>query len=476
MKRILVRSGKNPFDVTTTEETLQRNVIGNNVGNLVFATAAHKLLTTPDTEVVSNRNVVDPARAEAINEEYDAFVIPLANAFRPSFERHLNTLTDLITRLTIPVTVLGVGAQSDLEYDLECLAPLNASVRRFVSAVLDRSPSIGVRGEFSAGYLESLGFRDVEVIGCPSMFMFGADLKVTKRTTRLDADSRIGMYLTKGVDRLDELVANHDRYRQLRYIPQDIKDLELLYWGDGSIGAGRTATFPADRSHPMLTDGRIDYYLDPWTWMTGLADRDFTFGTRIHGNIVALLAGTPGFVVAHDSRTLELSRYFEIPYRKVTDPGGLDAAELYEAADYTAVMAGHNARFERMTGFLRTHDLDNCFAHPQTVSEFDTRLRATAYPGPETVWRGDDDGRLHHRIGQLREQQTRTADRINGLVRRVRELEKLPQRVERLETELAATREQLAQVRKYVAGQEARLSARLRRRLARRFRPGRTGR
>ncbi|WP_432057734.1 hypothetical protein [Streptomyces sp. bgisy022] len=86
MRRILLRSGKSPFDVVPVEDALHRDVIATNSGNLIFSDAAHKILTTPDTEVVSNGMRADPAAAGRINDEYDVFVVPLANAFRPSFE------------------------------------------------------------------------------------------------------------------------------------------------------------------------------------------------------------------------------------------------------------------------------------------------------------------------------------------------------------------------------------------------------
>lgn len=193
MKRILIRSGKSPFDVVSPEKVIQHNIIGTNAGNLIFSDAVHKMLYTEGAEITSNRFVVDPSAADRINEEYDVFVVPLANAFRPSFERHLRTLTELIERLTIPVVVFGVGAQSGLDYNPERLAPLERTVKRFAAAVLDRSPSIGVRGEFTESYLNSLGFTDVDVIGCPSMFLNGTDLWVEKKAERLDRDSKIAI-------------------------------------------------------------------------------------------------------------------------------------------------------------------------------------------------------------------------------------------------------------------------------------------
>ena len=73
------------------------------------------------------------------------------------------------------------------------------------------------------------------------------------------------------------------------------------------------------RSHPFFAERRTRLYADPWPWLADLAAFDFSFGTRIHGNIAALLAGTPAYVLAHDSRTLELARYFEIPHTAMPD-------------------------------------------------------------------------------------------------------------------------------------------------------------
>ena len=42
-------------------------------------------------------------------------MIPLANAFRPTYIETLDALSNLIEQLTIPVTVLGVGAAGLIE-------------------------------------------------------------------------------------------------------------------------------------------------------------------------------------------------------------------------------------------------------------------------------------------------------------------------------------------------------------------------
>jgi hypothetical protein len=165
MKRILLRSPKDPFQVVSPRVVLDKNLIGTNAGNLVFLQATWKILGTPGVGLAPDGLRVSPAAAGEINERYDVYVIPLANAFRLSFEPILIRMTQLIERLRIPVVILGVGAQAGLDFKLDRLRKIEPSVRAFVSAVLDRAPSIGVRGELTHTYLTGLGFRDVEVIG-----------------------------------------------------------------------------------------------------------------------------------------------------------------------------------------------------------------------------------------------------------------------------------------------------------------------
>ncbi|NYH53427.1 hypothetical protein HNR06_003016 [Nocardiopsis arvandica] len=428
MKRVLLRSKKNPLEIVGPGEGIERNIFGDNAGNLVFSHASHKTLQTSGTEVVANGFRADPADAGRINEEYDAFVIPLANAFRRTYQKQLRRLTSLVEKLRIPVIVLGVGAQSDLDYDLDWLTPINDDVKRFVSAVLDRSATIGVRGDFTEKYLNSLGFKDVEVIGCPSMFMYGDRLPQTRRTP-LTAESAVAINASRSALKTGDVgsivMANVERYPNLRYYAQETKDLALLYWGDGSGVDGVDDAMPVHRSHPLFQEDRVRVCLDPQTWIDELGTYDFSFGTRIHGNIVALLAGTPATVLCHDSRTLELCRYFDIPHRLLRDlPTNVDAVDLWEETDYTAMHSGHMERFTRYTGFLEKNGLDHVFTPGEDEGEaFEQRVRETAYPPVVHAWTGAENG-VADRVGWLRENHMRTRDQVTALTKRTAELEK----------------------------------------------------
>jgi hypothetical protein len=405
-RRILLRSGKSPYEALSIEEALDRNVIATNSGNLIFSDASHKILETPGTEVVSNGMRMVASEAARINEEYDAFVVPLANAFRPSWEKGLKQLTRLISRLKIPVVVLGVGAQAGLNYNAARLKPLEPVVREFVSAVLDRSASIGVRGEFTEQYLKDLGFRDVEVIGCPSLFLYGKDLDVRKRVPELTPESRVainGSHSAVKSQGLDKVIARtHARYPHLRFIGQNLSDARQLHWRDLSDPNALVAAMPTHPDHPMYREDKVRVYIDPVTWIDDLRGFDFSFGSRIHGNIAALLAGTPATVLCADSRTLELCRYFEIPHRRIDKlPADLDPATLYEEADFGPLLNGHQERFDRFTAFLTRNGLENTFTHGDGGAAFDARMGALSFPPGIRPWNDADPAALGARFGWL---------------------------------------------------------------------------
>jgi hypothetical protein len=463
MTRILLRSRKGPFEISSPEATLHQNLVGTNSGNLLFSGAAHRILTTPGTEVVSNGFRADPADADRINDEYDMFVVPLANAFRLDFERHLVALTRLINRLTIPVVVFGVGAQAGLDYDVAAMDPIEQSVKDFAAAVLDRSASIGVRGEFTLDYLQRMGFRDVDVIGCPSFFLHGRGFRVDKRAVALDRRAKLAINVSPDVPLMGEVVRRHHAaYPHLRYVTQDLPSLDRLLWGEAPDPGGELGSIPAGTWQELCREDKVHYYVDPWPWIASLAEVDFAFGTRIHGSIAALLAGTPSVVLAHDSRTLELARYFDIPYRKITDvESDVDAADLYAAADFDAMNTAYPRRLDTMIGFLDRNGVDHIFAHGGESTAFDAQLRQTEFPSavrpvtavgtPDLVRRVRflrDSNRVLTRRADAADRKARAADkrvaaterRVTALSHRIARLDQVAKRVDRLEAEVRAAR------------------------------------
>lgn len=383
MTRILFRTPKAPFEVHSAATTIERNLVASNAGNLVFLDAAWKVLSAPGVEITADRLAMGPRDADRINEQFDVYVIPLANAFRKTYADALERTTQLVRRLRIPVVVLGVGAQGTVDYDFCALRPIERIVKAFMGAVLDRSPSVGARGEATLGYLEGLGFRDVDVIGCPSMFMWGDALRVERKVPALDARSRVAITISPYRRAMGPIALTAlARYPHLTYVAQDLDTLSLLVDGIPLAGGTPDSPLPRHPDHPLFRERRTRFYIDPWSWFADLRHVDYVFGSRIHGAIASLVAGTPATVLAHDSRTLELARYFDLPHRLLRDVRHpLDPDDLYQEADFAALHAGHRERLTTFREFLERCRLDHVFAHDGAAAAFERQIALTPFGG-----------------------------------------------------------------------------------------------
>jgi hypothetical protein len=395
-RKILMRMGKIPFQALDLVTSDARNIVGTNSGNMLFAEAVFKTLSVDGIEIDRHGYGANAKRAEYINANYDALVLPMANSFRVAWSSMLDNYYQLINRLTIPVTIVGVGVQTSLDYDLSNLSPIDNVSKRLIGAILDRSASIGVRGECTAAYFRKLGFSGslVDVIGCPSMFLHGRDFTIVDKG-RLDTDSAIAINVTSsfkkscfrdGLDLMLLLADKHIRkYRNSNLICQEGRSLSTMLWG---AGKGTEFDGVSDESFRALTVGkRAKFFVDPSTWISYLRHADFCFGTRLHGNIAALLAGTPAMILASDSRTLELADFFDIPYRRMdTVNNHLDVADLADKVDFSKLMQRHAGHFDNYISFLQKNSLESIYNHPLMEEKFNERLCNIRFaPAAETA-------------------------------------------------------------------------------------------
>ncbi len=503
--RALIRAGKLPEEVLRPEAALQRGgngVFGSNVGNLLFSDAVYRTLNTPGTELIpdaftTERDGVDAAHIARINDEFEHFVLPLANAFRPAFLPALNRLSSVIEKLRIPVTVIGVGAQlsgaQGTRID-DMPTSLTAPVTRFMRAVLASSPKVGVRGEFTRQYLEALGFgeQDVEVIGCPSL-LDRAEYRITKSVPSLSAESMLAFNAVPSLSVMGEVLEAHRaRFPQTYYVQQEHRELALLMWGQ-PIEGKLAGAFPRTIDHPNYRKDLLRFFVDPSAWREFLARCDFSFGNRIHGNIAALTAGTPAVLLSHDSRTRELADDHRIPY--VAMPSSAEAVraeELYENADYDAFHAVQPENVRRYASFLDAAGLANVHAAGNENPAYERVLAAAPTGQPVRSLAVEDPTVFVSRINWLWQgvdvDQLRTADSyappfvpssdisvdsdVSSLVGRSPErLKSAEKQIDDLRRTVAALRAEIEEVRRWSTRPMAVIpEGSLVRRAARRFR------
>lgn len=381
MKKILVRAGMSPFINTPIEEIIAYNRIGNNVGNLVYASSIYRALMTENTVVEHNSYRHNVADADYINENYSAFVIPLADAFRESFVNELVKLTNLIKKLTIPCIVVGVGVRADYDYKNKGLKFKHDEVAiDFIKAVLEKSALIGLRGEITAEFFNKLGFvaeRDYTVIGCPSLYKNGENLDV--KEINLEKIERLAVNNTvmssTSVQKFLSSIFNE--YRGAEFYPQRLDELRTLYLGEEYIFKRKCPGYPKNTENLLYRDDRVRFFTNVEAWINSLSENDLSIGPRLHGNVAAVIAGTPAIWIMHDARMKELVDYHNLPHiyqGEIAENHSL--LELLEKIDYKKITMGHRERFMHYVDFLNKNGLENIFKDYKNIknSPYDIKV------------------------------------------------------------------------------------------------------
>lgn len=387
MRKVLIRTGMSPLETPDIDWIFDKDRIGGNSGNLIYQYSVYRALMTEGTEFTSRYFRADnctPEFIEQVNSEYDCVILPLANAFRTSFQ--LKPLTAFIKQMKIPCVVVGCGLQADSLEQMRAGLPYDGDAKDFVSAVLDHSAMLGLRGEMTAEYLQRLGFvpeKHFTVTGCPSMFSRGLNLPQA-RVGELTKDSRISVNTRlKQVRPLHSLISKAiEEHPNYHLVFQKKEEFALIRYGVPIIANTDAAKdnngyYPRNLRHESVKQGRAIGFINAHAWHEYMKQKDFSFGSRIHGNIAAVLNGTPAFVFTTDTRTEELCRYHNIqhmPAEQVKE--GWDIRDVYEKADFTSVHRGHAERFGHFVDFLNANGLEHIYKddlNPQDVP-FDKAL------------------------------------------------------------------------------------------------------
>ncbi|SEO24706.1 Polysaccharide pyruvyl transferase family protein WcaK [Amphibacillus marinus] len=377
MKNILVRAGMSPLDPFNADEILMNNSIGGNVGNLVYQYSVFRTLMAQGVNVEADYYSQDAAKAEEYNEKYDCYIIPLADAFREPFIPALKRYTNLIKKLTIPVIVVGVGLRAPFEPKLNEGFPFDEAVKDFVNAVLEKSSIIGVRGQITADYLTRLGFRegiDHTVIGCPSMYTFGRELKI--RDTNITKDSKISINSSRMSPShvLDFITRAQEEIPDYTFIPQWLKEMELVYTGARGI-AKPSDNYPVQMSDRAYMEDRVRFFLNVPTWIEFLQSVDLSFGARLHGNITSTIAGTPSILIAKDARMRELAEYHQLTH--ITKDDITAETKLFDVineVDFKSPEKIQGKNFDHFIDFLEKNGLNHIYKNQSAQTSFSVPL------------------------------------------------------------------------------------------------------
>lgn len=377
-KSIYIRAGLLPEDRYPVRDICRNNRIGNNVGNLLYLYSILRFLRADGrTKIVADRyrpenGLVGDADIDRINREMSCYILPMADAFRRDFEPHLKKLTAFIKKLRIPVILMGAGISAKIDEDTSfgTMKPAfsgmasEKSIKEFLSAVLDHSACLGLRGGAVLAYLKTLGFREdthMTVIGCPSLYMFGPSLSVSEPdfspesrwilTNNIYADTKVHALLARAA-------TEHPNFL---FIPQRTEELKMMYLGkdlDTSRFPKNKPDYPVSLSSIFYSGGHAVFPLDVPSWLACVRGAGLSVGPRLHGSIACMLAGVPALMIARDRRMLEVAEYHRLPCIRQTDlTGAEEVEELFARADYREMQAVSGRNYGHFLDFLRKNEL-----------------------------------------------------------------------------------------------------------------------
>lgn len=311
--------------------------VGYNTGNLIFTYALQKNMHV-DTM---------PSYQYFIDEEKQSVTdaILVTDLIWITENGNFDYLIEQMNKIDKPFIPISVGIQnslSNINYNL------NESAKRVLEMMQERAV-LGVRGEITADILQKNGIKNIQIIGCPSMYYWShpnykiikKDIRPTKvlynfRTFYGKLSRYEAHFLTYGVNRKYDFIEQTEHW-----ISQEMCPSTQYY----------------DYIGPKLKEKRhIFFSVEEWKEYARMYD--FSIGARFHGNVVALWEGIPSLFIMIDSRMKEMLDFFKLPYIEMKDfDDTKDIRYYYELADYEEFNKNYENTFYNYLGFLEKNNI-----------------------------------------------------------------------------------------------------------------------
>jgi hypothetical protein len=292
--------------------------------------------------------------AERLHEHFDMLFVPASNFVGNGVD--LTAHADYFARTRVPIFCFGLGSQ---------LRPgeapsLKPGTERLLHLLAERGGSIGVRGAFTAEVLWRMGIRNTSIVGCPSLLGLrpAALERLAGATPSLD---KVALNLSNNVRRhalnpdamrasengLFQRLLGENAFYVLQNERPEMELLSAMAAGDSAKVASAVQRiaeiFEVSASREDMKaflDRRIRMFFAVDDWVGCMETMSLSIGSRFHGNIAALLAGTPSLCLVHDMRTRELCELLRLPHlildRRISSEEILEKALDVDQAPFVA--------------------------------------------------------------------------------------------------------------------------------------------
>jgi hypothetical protein len=298
--------------------------LGQNTGNLLFSESLYGVL--------KNAKRLTYHLKDDDLDDCDVVVIAAANWINPFDD--FGFIADAIEKSNLPVIICGIGSQLKISDQLPQLQP---GTEKLLWMASRSSESISVRGEGSCEVLKGYGITNVDATGCPSLLMLGEEgpqLKnleilnssdIVLHSTRhlcMAAEDSINTFLYKAAINIDSDILFQSELQDMLMLKDESFDNNMQHASVNDYDLKHSFVKFYGKEFPEVekyvkNHGHVFFNLSDW--LHYMTTKKFSLGTRVHGSIASIIAGTKSILIAHDNRTEELALKMGLPYMLASD-------------------------------------------------------------------------------------------------------------------------------------------------------------
>lgn len=349
-------------------------ICGKNTGNLFIGEAVRMHLQRHfgnKIELIEHYSfpMIRETNGHEIRDRFDYIVMAASNMINPQVD--FGFVAKFVEESKLPIAIFGLGAQAENTDDRFSIVK---GTKRLLDYAALNSPGIGVRGSYTAEVLSFNGINNVKIIGCPTAYINAgknfeirgpkskeeikrAALSYKRDRAKYQSDellkeiqvSMMALAMDSGYD----LIAQADYAETWMGYHREIDQKKLK---------NMSKYFRIDDARiPKLETYIVDHVFSFFTWhdwRAKLEGLDFAFGSRFHGNMMALNAGVPAVFIVHDTRTNELCETLNLPHISVNEinrKGGFDFSEIIGVANYDLFNTNFTKQCDNFDDFFTAH-------------------------------------------------------------------------------------------------------------------------
>lgn len=353
-----------------------------NIGDAFVYDSSLKLLNFTEVDEVNIRNPTDH-EIDRYNNEFDFAFLRGSNYLHPDMD--WENAPAVLSRLRIPILAFGIGAQAPSTGPLL----LSEAAKRVLAIIAERSVSLGVRGNYTADVLWSLGIRNTRIIGCPTIFRnndpgLRIDLPPIENvrdiayTLRREVDLSYANDMARYLDLQRDTILDLMQRYQVDVLAQGEVEEKNILWGDAgqrdrAIAQLREQNWLRGPDDPMeaLYQTNLFYADSVREFEHKLRTKDLVLGYRLHGNLLGLANGVPSIYFTYDSRTVEFAETLQIPSFDVFSERTFRLEAFWDQGLFEKFNRAYYLRYREMRLFLDENGAD----HKMVDEAAATRIR-----------------------------------------------------------------------------------------------------